>query len=60
MIDDLRSIRSIGLHSAFVNEGVFAFITGRREPKWAEAVKEVSSNVIGIRSEKWFNSDAGN
>ena len=35
----------IGLAAAkqFVNEGVYAFVTGRREPELARAVKEIET-----------------
>src|ERR1700720_4379511 len=32
----------------FVNEGAYVFITGRREPELAAAVKEIGRNVTGI------------
>src|SRR5258706_272007 len=40
----------IGLASAklFVSEGAHVFITGRREPELAAAVKEIGKNVTGI------------
>src|SRR6266446_740226 len=40
----------IGLATAkqFVNEGAYVFITGRREPELAAAVKEIGRNVTGI------------
>ena len=40
----------IGLATAkqFVNEGAYVFITGRREPELASAVKEIGRNVTGI------------
>jgi NAD(P)-dependent dehydrogenase (short-subunit alcohol dehydrogenase family) len=40
----------IGLATAkqFVNEGAYVFITGRREPELAAAVKEIGRNVSGI------------
>jgi NAD(P)-dependent dehydrogenase (short-subunit alcohol dehydrogenase family) len=40
----------IGLATAkqFVNEGSYVFITGRREPELAAAVKEIGRNVTGI------------
>ena len=40
----------IGLASAklFVNEGAHVFITGRREPELAAAVKEIGRNVTGV------------
>jgi NAD(P)-dependent dehydrogenase (short-subunit alcohol dehydrogenase family) len=43
----------IGLATAkqFVNEGAYVFITGRREPELAEAVKEIGRNVTGIRGD---------
>ena len=33
--------------TAFVNEGAYAFITGRREAELAAAVKEIGGNVTG-------------
>ena len=43
----------IGLATAkqFVNEGAYIFITGRREPELAAAVKEIGRNVTGIRGD---------
>jgi len=43
----------IGLATAkqFVNEGAYVFITGRREPELAAAVKEVGRNVTGVRGD---------
>src|SRR5882672_5843920 len=40
----------IGLAAAkaLVNEGAYVFITGRREPELAAAVKEIGSNVTGV------------
>src|SRR2546429_5328132 len=40
----------IGLGTAkqFVNEGAYVFITGRREPELAAAVKEIGRNVTGV------------
>src|SRR5258708_40137633 len=40
----------IGLETAkrFVSEGAYVFITGRREPGLAAAVKEIGRNVTGI------------
>jgi NAD(P)-dependent dehydrogenase (short-subunit alcohol dehydrogenase family) len=40
----------IGLATAkqFVNEGAYVFITGRREPELAAAVKEIGRNVAGV------------
>ncbi len=41
----------IGLATAkrFVSEGANVFITGRRDPELAAAVKEIGRNVIGVR-----------
>jgi NAD(P)-dependent dehydrogenase (short-subunit alcohol dehydrogenase family) len=41
----------IGLATArlFVNEGAYVFITGRRDPELAAAVKEIGRNVTGIQ-----------
>jgi len=43
----------IGLATAkaFVNEGAYAFITGRREAELAAAVKEIGRNVTGIKGD---------
>ena len=43
----------IGLATAkqFVNEGAYVFITGRREPELAAAVKEIGRNVTGVRGD---------
>ena len=40
----------IGLATAkqFVNEGAYVFITGRREPELADAVKQIGKNVTGV------------
>src|ERR1700674_4991783 len=32
----------------FVNEGAYVFITGRRDPELAAAVKEIGRNVTGV------------
>ena len=43
----------IGLATAkhFVNEGAYVFITGRREPELARAVKEIGINVTGVQGD---------
>jgi NAD(P)-dependent dehydrogenase (short-subunit alcohol dehydrogenase family) len=43
----------IGLATAkeFVNEGAYVFITGRREPELAAAVKEIGKNVTAIQGD---------
>jgi NAD(P)-dependent dehydrogenase (short-subunit alcohol dehydrogenase family) len=43
----------IGLATAkqFVHEGAYAFITGRREPELAAAVKEIGSHVTGVQGD---------
>ena len=43
----------IGLATAkqFVNEGAYVFITGRRDPELAAAVKEVGRHVIGVQGD---------
>ena len=43
----------IGLATAkqFVNEGAYVFITGRRDPELAAAVKEIGRNVAGVRGD---------
>src|SRR6266567_595533 len=43
----------IGLATAkqFVNEGAFVFITGRREPELAAAVKEIGRNMTGVQGD---------
>jgi NAD(P)-dependent dehydrogenase (short-subunit alcohol dehydrogenase family) len=35
----------------FVNEGAYVFITGRREPELAAAVKEVGRNITGVQGD---------
>src|SRR5260370_25179897 len=41
----------IGLATAkqFVNEGAYVFITGRRDPELAAAVKEIGRDVTGVQ-----------
>ena len=43
----------IGLATAkeFVNGGAYVFITGRRDPELAAAVKEIGRNVAGVRGD---------
>jgi NAD(P)-dependent dehydrogenase (short-subunit alcohol dehydrogenase family) len=43
----------IGLATAtqFVSEGAYVFITGRREPELAAAVKEIGSHVTGVQGD---------
>src|SRR5467141_166003 len=43
----------IGLATAkqFVNEGAYVFITGRREPELAAAVREIGRNVAGVQGD---------
>ena len=43
----------IGLATAkqFVNEGAYVFITGRREPELARAVKEIGRSVTGVQGD---------
>src|SRR6267142_4637052 len=43
----------IGLATAkqFVNEGVYVFITGRRDAELAAALKEIGRNVTGVRGD---------
>jgi NAD(P)-dependent dehydrogenase (short-subunit alcohol dehydrogenase family) len=43
----------LGLATAqrFVAEGAYVFITGRRQPELDSAVKQIGSNVAGIRSD---------
>jgi NAD(P)-dependent dehydrogenase (short-subunit alcohol dehydrogenase family) len=43
----------IGLATAkqFVNEGAYVFITGRRDPELARAVKEIGRNVTGVQGD---------
>jgi NAD(P)-dependent dehydrogenase (short-subunit alcohol dehydrogenase family) len=43
----------IGLATAkqFVHEGAYVFITGRREPELARAVKEIEKNVTGVQGD---------
>jgi NAD(P)-dependent dehydrogenase (short-subunit alcohol dehydrogenase family) len=35
----------------FVNEGAYVFITGRRDPELAAAVKEIGRNVTGVKGD---------
>src|SRR5882762_6375647 len=43
----------IGLAAAkqFVDEGAYVFITGRRDSELTAAVKEIGSNVVGVRGD---------
>jgi len=43
----------IGLATAkqFVNEGAYVFVTGRRDPELAAAVKEIGRNVTAVRGD---------
>jgi NAD(P)-dependent dehydrogenase (short-subunit alcohol dehydrogenase family) len=43
----------IGLATAkrFVNEGAYVFITGRRDPELATAIKEIGRNVTGVQGD---------
>src|SRR3989449_6446566 len=43
----------IGLATAkqFVNEGAYVFITGRRDPELAAAVKEIGRNVTAVQGD---------
>ena len=43
----------IGLATAkqFVNEGAYVFITGRRDPELAAAVKEIGRNATGVQGD---------
>jgi NAD(P)-dependent dehydrogenase (short-subunit alcohol dehydrogenase family) len=43
----------IGLATAkkFVNEGAYVFVTGRRDPELAAAVKKIARNVTGIKGD---------
>jgi len=43
----------IGLATAkeFVNEGAYVFITGRRDPELAAAVREIGRNVSGLQGD---------
>src|SRR5437773_6524608 len=43
----------IGLATAqqFVNEGAYVFISGRREPELAAAVKEIGRNATGVQGD---------
>jgi NAD(P)-dependent dehydrogenase (short-subunit alcohol dehydrogenase family) len=43
----------IGLATAkeFVNEGAYVFITGRRDPELAAAVREIGKNVTGVQGD---------
>src|SRR5213595_3817288 len=35
----------------FVNEGAYVFITGRRDPELAAAIKEIGRNVTGVQGD---------
>ena len=50
----------IGLATAkqFVNEGAYVFITGRREPELAQAVKDIGRNVTGVQASRRSNPRA--
>src|SRR2546426_3649229 len=43
----------IGLATAkqFVSEGAYVFITGRREPELAQALKDIGRNVTGVQGD---------
>src|SRR5436189_131643 len=41
----------LGTSKLFVNEGAYVFITGRRDPELAAAVKEIERNVSGIQGD---------
>jgi NAD(P)-dependent dehydrogenase (short-subunit alcohol dehydrogenase family) len=43
----------IGLAAAkqFVHEGAYVFITGRRDPELASAVKEIGHDITGVRGD---------
>src|SRR5438034_9711762 len=43
----------IGLATAkeFVNEGAYVFVTWRRDPQLAAAVKEIGRNVTGVQGD---------
>ena len=43
----------IGLATAkrFVSEGAYVFVTGRREPELAAAVREIGRNVAGVQGD---------
>src|ERR1700730_14605769 len=41
----------IATAKAFVNEGAYVFITGRRKTELASAVKEIGRNVTGIQGD---------
>jgi len=47
------STSGIGLATStqFVNEGAYVFITGRREPDLAAAVKEIGRNVSAVQGD---------
>src|SRR5207253_5164943 len=51
----------IGLATAkeFVNEGAYVFITGRRDPELAAAVKEIGRNVTGVQGDVSNLGDLG-
>src|SRR6266481_2751211 len=49
----------IGLATAkrFVNEGAYVFITGRRDPELAAAVKNIGRNVTGVQGDVSNHAD---
>src|ERR1700758_1866340 len=51
----------IGLATAkaFVNEGAYVFITGRREAELATTVKEIGRNITGIQGDVSNLGDLG-
>src|SRR5438046_7926902 len=46
-----KSGLGIATAKLFVNEGAYVFITGRRDPELAAAVKEIGRNVTGIQGD---------
>ena len=42
---------SLATAKQFVHEGAYVFITGRRDPELAAAVKEIGSNVTGVQGD---------
>ena len=44
-------LSGIGLAKKFVNRGAYVFITGRREPELADAVKQIEKNVTGVQGD---------
>src|ERR1700758_4947255 len=48
---------SLATAKRFVNEGAYVFITGRREPELAAAVKNIGRNVTGVQGDVSNHAD---